>query len=87
MTIEVTDRASASHLCAIVKGLYLYTTFQNSHTEAAVIVPEAENRHDLVGPWFLFNDFAVRNVPESEALSFPDEWKVRSSLLILDPAE
>ncbi|KAG6854601.1 hypothetical protein C0991_004203 [Blastosporella zonata] len=40
------------------------------------LVPEAENRADLQSPWFIFNDFVVRNISEEEALSFPDKWKV-----------
>jgi PAB-dependent poly(A)-specific ribonuclease subunit 2 len=39
-------------------------------------VPEAEERPDLQSPWFVFNDFVVRNVSEDEALSFPGKWKV-----------
>ncbi|KAG6879034.1 poly(A)-specific ribonuclease [Termitomyces sp. T32_za158] len=41
-----------------------------------VRVPEAEKRTDLISPWFIFNDFVVRNISEEEALSFPDKWKV-----------
>lgn len=40
------------------------------------VVPDAEGRSDLDSPWFIFNDFAVQNVSEREALSFPDKWKV-----------
>lgn len=39
-------------------------------------VPEAERRKDLSSPWFLFNDFLVKNISENEALSFQDKWKV-----------
>jgi hypothetical protein len=39
-------------------------------------VPDAEGQED--SPWFVFNDFVVRNVTEEEALSFPDKWKVRN---------
>ncbi|KAG6379196.1 ubiquitin carboxyl-terminal hydrolase-domain-containing protein [Boletus reticuloceps] len=35
------------------------------------VVPEAESQPHLKGPWFLFNDFVVRNISEDEALSFP----------------
>jgi hypothetical protein len=41
------------------------------------LVPEAESL-DLSSPWFLFNDFVVKNISEQEALSFQDKWKVRS---------
>lgn len=41
-------------------------------------VPEAEGNEDEgASPWYIFNDFVVRNVPEQEALSFPGRWKVR----------
>jgi PAB-dependent poly(A)-specific ribonuclease subunit 2 len=40
-----------------------------------VSVPDAE-RASGMSPWFVFNDFVVRNVSEQEALSFPDTWKV-----------
>ncbi|KAG5646693.1 hypothetical protein DXG03_002683 [Asterophora parasitica] len=49
---------------------------KHSHLVAIVKVPEAEDRDDLQSPWFLFNDFVVRNISEEEALSFPDKWKV-----------
>ncbi|KAF8078063.1 ubiquitin carboxyl-terminal hydrolase-domain-containing protein [Lyophyllum atratum] len=49
---------------------------KHSHLVAIVKVPEAEGRADLKSPWFLFNDFVVRNISEEEALSFPDKWKV-----------
>ena len=39
-------------------------------------VPEAESQSHLKGPWFLFNDFVVRNISEDEALSFASTWKV-----------
>ena len=40
------------------------------------LVPEAESLK-LSSPWFLFNDFVVKNISEQEALSFQDKWKVR----------
>lgn len=39
-------------------------------------VPDTEGQSDLDSPWFIFNDFAVQNVSEREALSFPGKWKV-----------
>jgi len=47
-----------------------------------VLVPEAERRADQTSPWFLFNDFAVHNISEDEALSFPDRWKVGGGLSV-----
>ncbi|KAF7353663.1 PAN2-PAN3 deadenylation complex catalytic subunit PAN2 [Mycena venus] len=48
---------------------------KNSHLVAIIKVPEAEGRTDLASPWFIFNDFAVQNITEAEALSFPGAWK------------
>lgn len=39
-------------------------------------VPEAETEGGG-SPWFVLNDFMVRNVSEDEALSFSGKWKVR----------
>jgi len=38
-------------------------------------VPGSEEDLENTSPWFVFNDFAVRNVSEEEALNFPDLWK------------
>lgn len=40
------------------------------------IVPEADHSPEYFSPWFVFNDFAVKNVSEADALSFPAKWKV-----------
>ncbi|KAJ1017800.1 hypothetical protein NDA16_005117 [Ustilago loliicola] len=34
-----------------------------------------------LGPWYLFNDFLVRNISKSEALGFPNSWKIPSVLM------
>ncbi|KZT28674.1 hypothetical protein NEOLEDRAFT_1224080 [Neolentinus lepideus HHB14362 ss-1] len=47
----------------------------SSHLVAIVKVPGAPNTPDR-SPWFVFNDFMVRNISEAEALSFPGKWKV-----------
>ncbi|KAJ6546999.1 ubiquitin carboxyl-terminal hydrolase-domain-containing protein [Mycena capillaripes] len=49
---------------------------KNSHLVAIIKVPEAEGRIDLISPWFIFNDFAVQNITEEEALSFSGSWKI-----------
>ncbi|KAK0458455.1 ubiquitin carboxyl-terminal hydrolase-domain-containing protein [Desarmillaria tabescens] len=54
------------------------TEDEHSHLVALVKVPEAEQGLD--SPWYLFNDFVVRNVSEEEALSFPNKWKVPAVL-------
>lgn len=54
-----------------------------SHLIALVKVPDAETTADTKGPWYLFNDFAVRNISEEEALSCPGAWK-KPSILYLE---
>lgn len=39
---------------------------------------------DINSPWYIFNDFMVRNVTEEEALSFPGTWKVRVDTRFVD---
>jgi hypothetical protein len=75
MIIQVLNKDRRSHLVAIVKGKHLIL-FVECLPEP-VAVPEAENRDDLLSPWFVFNDFSVQNISEEEALSFPGKWKVR----------
>ncbi|KAG9318200.1 ubiquitin carboxyl-terminal hydrolase-domain-containing protein [Chiua virens] len=58
----------------------IMTKTKHSHLVAIVKVPEAESQSHLKGPWFLFNDFVVRNISEEEALSFPSTWKVPAVL-------
>lgn len=55
---------------------YLFSTSPSPTNTQWCSVPEAEERADLQSPWFVFNDFVVRNVSEKEALSFPGTWKV-----------
>lgn len=43
------------------------------------VVPEEEDmdaNDDSHSPWYLFNDFSVKNISEQEALGFPGAWKV-----------
>lgn len=56
--------------------LYRYSVTEND------AVPEAESQPHLKSPWFLFNDFVVRNISEEEALSFPSTWKVSCCYLL-----
>ncbi|RDB20983.1 PAB-dependent poly(A)-specific ribonuclease subunit PAN2 [Hypsizygus marmoreus] len=65
MTVEYALRAVV---------VQIKTKEKPSHLVAIVKVPEAEGHP--ASPWFLFNDFVVRNISEDEALSFPDKWKV-----------
>ncbi|KAI0933597.1 hypothetical protein AcW1_005383 [Taiwanofungus camphoratus] len=53
----------------------------HSHLVAIVKVPEAEDlQHE--NPWFIFNDFVVRNISEEEALGIPADWKVPAVLYL-----
>jgi PAB-dependent poly(A)-specific ribonuclease subunit 2 len=59
---------------------YVLSRFLISAKIIISVVPDAEERTDLRSPWFVFNDFVVRNVSEEEALSFPGKWKVCESV-------
>jgi len=58
------------------------TRHRHSHLIAIVKVPGSEQGPENISPWFVFNDFAVRNVSEEEALNFPDLWKVPAILYL-----
>ncbi|KAJ7789389.1 ubiquitin carboxyl-terminal hydrolase-domain-containing protein [Mycena olivaceomarginata] len=58
-----------------VYSLRIMNKEKSSHLVAIIKVPEAEGRTDLISPWFIFNDFAVQNITEAEALSFPGSWE------------
>ncbi|KAF7970658.1 hypothetical protein HWV62_23300 [Athelia sp. TMB] len=62
--------------------IQITTKEKRSHLVAIVRVPEAEDRADLSSPWFVFNDFVVRNVSEEDALSFAGNWKVPAVLYL-----
>ncbi|OLL26919.1 PAB-dependent poly(A)-specific ribonuclease subunit PAN2 [Neolecta irregularis DAH-3] len=47
----------------------------DSHLISIVKVPEDELPLGASSPWYMFNDFLVRNIPEEEALTFA-AWKV-----------
>ncbi|KAI6007843.1 ubiquitin carboxyl-terminal hydrolase-domain-containing protein [Pisolithus marmoratus] len=59
------------------------TKTKQSHLVALIKVPEAEPATITKGPWYLFNDFVVRNISEEEALSVPSSWK-KPSILYLE---
>ena len=44
-------------------------------------VPGSEQDPENISPWFVFNDFAVKNVSEEEALNFPDLWKASLQMI------
>src|ERR1700733_13381890 len=74
MVVQIVSKETSSHLVAIVKGMSAYSGC--GYVNRPLIVPEAESRSDLSSPWFVFNDFSVRNISEEEALSFPSKWNV-----------
>ncbi|KAG6814297.1 hypothetical protein H0H92_013422 [Tricholoma furcatifolium] len=68
------DQSAADY---IIRALVVQVMSKDeSHLVAIVRVPEADGRPELQSPWFIFNDFVVRNISEEEALSFPGRWKV-----------
>jgi PAB-dependent poly(A)-specific ribonuclease subunit 2 len=48
---------------------------EDPHLVGIVKIPKEELPGDAKSPWYLFNDFLVRNITEEEALSFPGVWK------------
>jgi PAB-dependent poly(A)-specific ribonuclease subunit 2 len=75
---QIMTKAKHSHLVAIVKGKLDSSQSSPKLHLTTILVPEAEGQPNLKGPWFLFNDFVVRNITEEEALCFPSTWKVRA---------
>ncbi|KAJ8093092.1 poly(A)-specific ribonuclease [Marasmius tenuissimus] len=62
--------------------LQISSSDQRPHLVSIIKVPEAEVQDPMGSPWYLFNDFVVKNISEEEALSFPDRWKVPSVLYL-----
>ncbi|WVQ83826.1 PAB-dependent poly(A)-specific ribonuclease subunit PAN2 [Cryptococcus sp. DSM 104549] len=54
-----------------------------AHLVSFVKMPSAEGA-DPAAPssWIMFNDFLVRDVPESQVFSFPDSWKVPAVIIL-----
>lgn len=49
----------------------------SSHLVAVINVPQSELQEvESSSPWYIFNDFYVRNISEAEALSFVGKWKM-----------
>ena len=76
IVVQITSKERQSHLVAIIRGKFHLLTVTRINLRSLILVPEAEGGHHLESPWFVFNDFVVRNVSEEEALSFPGRWKV-----------
>jgi hypothetical protein len=77
--VQITSKEKRSHLVAVVRGKHFIFIASNKTKRIYCVVPEAEEHADLQSPWFVFNDFVVRNVSQEEALSFPGKWKVCGS--------
>jgi PAB-dependent poly(A)-specific ribonuclease subunit 2 len=73
--VQIVTKERYSHLVSIVKG---ESCLNNSFFLITFMVPVPEAEDGENSPWFVFNDFVVRNISEEEALSFPDVWKVCS---------
>lgn len=79
--MHIVTKERYSHLVSIVKGESFFIPWFIFQLTFMVPVPEAEDGDN--SPWFVFNDFVVRNISEDEALSFPDKWKVRNHIPLL----
>ncbi len=67
-------------------GASTATTPRMANATATGLTPagskkSAKAKAGQLGPWYLFNDFLVRNVSESEALGFQNTWKMPSVLM------
>lgn len=54
------------------------------HLVSLIKIPKSERVDGIASPWYLFNDFLVRNISEEEVLTFSSNWKV-PSVLIFQP--
>ncbi|CBQ69014.1 related to PAN2-component of Pab1p-stimulated poly(A) ribonuclease [Sporisorium reilianum SRZ2] len=63
------------------------TTPKMAHSAAGGVAAPSSTKKSArakasqLGPWYLFNDFLVRNVSEAEALGFQNTWKMPSVLM------
>lgn len=76
MVVKVVSKNRRTHLIAVVRGMDIFSTAFRMCSDLVTLVPEAEGRPEFESPWFVFNDFVVHNISESEALSFTGKWKV-----------
>lgn len=60
-------------LCGMIAEIK--TDKESPHLVAIVKIPKEELPNDAKSPWYLFNDFLVRNISEDEALGFSGVWK------------
>ena len=74
------DRINSEYeLCGMVVEIKMEK--DDPHLVALIKVPKEELPEGAISPWYLFNDFLVRNVTEEEALAFPGVWKWPSVLM------
>ncbi|KAI9494041.1 ubiquitin carboxyl-terminal hydrolase-domain-containing protein [Zychaea mexicana] len=53
---------------------------EDPHLVAQIKIPPDELDSSSTSPWYLFNDFLVRNIREEETMSFKGKWKAPSIL-------
>ncbi|KAF9053213.1 ubiquitin carboxyl-terminal hydrolase-domain-containing protein [Panaeolus papilionaceus] len=53
-----------------------------SHLVAIVKVPDVDDSEGSGSPWYLFNDFVVKNISEEQALDFREKWKIPSIIYL-----
>jgi hypothetical protein len=76
LVVQIVSKEGKTHLVSIVKGQQL-CSLETLPSRSILLFLVLEAEGDEESPWFVFNDFVVRNISEEEALSFPDRWKVR----------
>lgn len=74
MVVQVGEKDKPSHLVALVKGEM--NSSLNERLRSERIVPDIELSPEAATPWYMFNDFVVRSVNETEAFDFSPAWKV-----------
>ncbi|EMD34423.1 hypothetical protein CERSUDRAFT_117294 [Gelatoporia subvermispora B] len=85
LTADVLDKPDEMPVMYELRAMVVQIVTKDGHSHLVAIVkvpPEASvsQEPDTQSPWFLFNDFVVRNISEQEALSFPGSWKVPAVL-------
>jgi PAB-dependent poly(A)-specific ribonuclease subunit 2 len=50
------------------------------HLVSQIRIPKSEVESDESSPWYLFNDFLVKNIEPEEVFSFKGTWKIPSIL-------
>ncbi|PWN52754.1 hypothetical protein IE53DRAFT_366908 [Violaceomyces palustris] len=82
LIVQIQADKDVPHLCAIVR-------VPEAEAEAEIQVADTDAKEaetagkglKRASPWYLFNDFLVRNIGEEEALGFPNPWKIPAVML------